>query len=470
MHHCTKISRILCVFFILLLWANFSPSPLFADTPETEIAENEELTEEQPTEYGRNFPMALTQGFISNLFVWSWNYLGQQPHARISPNSWKRNIETGTEWDRSDFFTNQILHSYEGSPYYTAARSYGFTYWESLLFTAFGSFQWEFFFERDIPSSNDLIVTTMGGAAFGEAGYRLAIAFSNTDEGGARGFLRNFAALIINPTYMLNKAIFGDDFVKRNKLPWTPIDLRLRTGAAYVIDDDERFSGYPHAYFGCTINYGDPWNDQNLYGPYELFNVKVDAEIDLVNPSWDIFADAILCGFKLFPGNRGRIILGLYQQFDYLENLMTHKLAANGGGAGTQVYMPFMEKSSITLNAHFYGLAMAIVDSRATRWEFNRDVGFGDDSKGVGWSCKLGLLYNCGDYFIVSLTYHHYWIDAFHGSDKKNTVDIFMSNLEIPITEVTRFGLEARGYKRWSDIEINRSWSWSFKTYVSFKL
>jgi hypothetical protein len=404
----------------------------------------------------------------ANLAVWAYDYLIMQPYVRVSPATWKNNLQKGMEWDDSDFFTNQILHPYHGGAYYTGARAYGFSWWESLLFTGFGSLVWEYFGERDLPSTNDFIVTTMGGAAFGEAGYRLAEAFSRSRDTGARGALREFAAWVVNPMYKLNELVFGEPFVERNRLPWTHLDLILRGGLAYAYDDDkrfnERFSSFPHAYIGAHIIYGNPWDDTPLYGLYDFFTVKIDGEVDWLNPSWDIFADALLCGVKLFPGREARGILGLYQQFDYLENLV-YKFSANGMGAGYQMRIPFAQDSAITLNAYFYGVVLGILDSRYSRWEINNR-----DAKGAGWSYKLGLRYLIEGRLSLSLDYYYYWLHILDGADWKDIVRIFTSSLEVPLEEGASIGFEARCYNRWSDAGYDNAWAWSFKTYIAFHL
>jgi hypothetical protein len=327
-----------------------------------------------------------------------------------------------------------------------------------------GSLVWEYFAERDTPSINDLIVSAVGGAAFGEAGYRLAIAFSDSnDTGTARGFFKELAAWVVNPMYMANKALFGEPFTKRNKLPRTQLDLIVRGGLNYTFDDDERFSNFPHAYIGGVIRYGKPYDDTALYGPYDFFSVKVDGEVDYINPSWDIFADAVLFGLKLFIGDEARAVLGLYQQFDYLESLV-YKLAANGAGTGFTMRIPTGSLGSVELYSHLYGI-FGVMDSRYSRWEIDNY-----DTKGFGWSYKAGLKYLHEGYFSLSLNYFYYWLHVLDGADWTNTVHIFTSTFEAYVAKDTSLGLELRYYNRWSDAGYDTAWAWSLKTYIAYKL
>jgi hypothetical protein len=480
-----KTCNCLRIAFVFIILGSVAPLSISADTggepdggyteesggeprateaaPEKDTSASEEAGRQEPPEYGRDFPMAFAQVMAANVAVWAYDYIIMQPYSRVSPETWKNNLKEGVEWDNSDFFTNQMLHPYHGGAYYTGARAYGFSYWESLLFTGFGSFIWEYFAERDTPATNDLIVTTMGGAAFGEAGYRIAAAFSNSNDTGPRKFLREFAAWVVNPMYKLNEFVFGESFTERNQLPRTHLDITLRAGVNYTRDDDKRFSPYPHAYIGGTIIYGNPWNSASSYGPYDIFQVKTAGEPDWRNPSWDIFADALLYGLKLYPGNEARMLIGLYQQFDYMENLV-YKLAANGAGAGLQMFFPLDENASLELDGKFYGVVLGILDSRYSRWEIDNY-----DTKDTGWACKLGISYLC-DYFSLSLGYIYYRLYVLDGSGWIDTVNIFTSTLEAPLTRDTGLGLEFRYYNRWASDAYDSAWAWSLKTFFTYKL
>src|SRR5688572_1248852 len=94
--------------------------------------------------------------------------------ADITFGSIYRNLRHGFEWDDNDWGTNQIGHPYQGSNYYTAGRAHGLSFWESSAVAAFGSATWEFIFENNRASLNDLINTTIGGVALGEVMHRVA--------------------------------------------------------------------------------------------------------------------------------------------------------------------------------------------------------------------------------------------------------------------------------------------------------
>lgn len=85
-------------------------------------------------------------------------------------------FEKGPEWDHDKFIFNYVLHPYAGAVYFMSARSNGFNFWQSLLYSAIISdVGWEFgieaFMER--PSYQDMVITPVVGSLIGEGFYRL---------------------------------------------------------------------------------------------------------------------------------------------------------------------------------------------------------------------------------------------------------------------------------------------------------
>lgn len=85
-------------------------------------------------------------------------------------------IKEGPEWDGDKFIFNYVLHPYAGAVYFMAARSNGFNFYRSLLFSAcVSTIGWEFgiegFMER--PSIQDIFITPLVGSVIGELFYKL---------------------------------------------------------------------------------------------------------------------------------------------------------------------------------------------------------------------------------------------------------------------------------------------------------
>lgn len=85
-------------------------------------------------------------------------------------------IKKGPEWDHDKFYFNYILHPYAGAAYFMGARSCGFNFWRSMLYSSLiSTVGWEFgieaFMER--PSIQDIFITPIVGSCIGEGFYHV---------------------------------------------------------------------------------------------------------------------------------------------------------------------------------------------------------------------------------------------------------------------------------------------------------
>lgn len=105
----------------------------------------------------------------------SWNRAALQkdpPQKRWFRNVFKR----GPEWDHDNPIFNYVLHPYAGAVYFMSARSCGFNFYQSLLYSAcISTVGWEFGIEAcmERPSIQDIFVTPLVGSAMGEMFYKL---------------------------------------------------------------------------------------------------------------------------------------------------------------------------------------------------------------------------------------------------------------------------------------------------------
>ncbi len=152
----------------------------------------------------------LSGAFIGTLFVLeclpedatSWNRASIQKVPLFK--RWYRNIYVrDPEWDHDKFIFNYVLHPYAGAAYFMAARSCGFSFWGSMLYSfAVSTIGWEFgieaFMER--PSYQDIVITPVVGSLMGEAFYRAKHAI--VDRGYellGSSFLGHFVCFLLDP-------------------------------------------------------------------------------------------------------------------------------------------------------------------------------------------------------------------------------------------------------------------------------
>lgn len=125
----------------------------------------------------------LSGAFVSTLLVleclpedattWNRAELQKDPPTTL----WFKNVfKRGPEWDHDNPIFNYVLHPYAGAAYFMAARSCGFSFWGSLLYSAaVSTVGWEFGIEAcmERPSIQDIFITPLVGSVFGECFYRL---------------------------------------------------------------------------------------------------------------------------------------------------------------------------------------------------------------------------------------------------------------------------------------------------------
>lgn len=105
----------------------------------------------------------------------SWNRASLQQTPPLK--RWFKNVfKRGPEWDHDNPIFNYVLHPYAGAAYFMAARSCGFNFYQSLLYSAcISTIGWEFGIEAcmERPSIQDIFVTPLVGSAIGELFYKL---------------------------------------------------------------------------------------------------------------------------------------------------------------------------------------------------------------------------------------------------------------------------------------------------------
>ena len=132
----------------------------------------------------------------------SWNRANLQkdpPAKRWVSNVFRR----GPEWDHDNVIFNYVLHPYAGAVYFMSARSCGFNFYQSLLYSALiSTVGWEFGIEAcmERPSIQDIFVTPLVGCVIGELFYKLK---RNIVADGYRLFgspvIGNIVAFLIDP-------------------------------------------------------------------------------------------------------------------------------------------------------------------------------------------------------------------------------------------------------------------------------
>src|SRR4030095_9640716 len=220
------------------------------DTTEIKLEKTDTATPEHNTYgdllnddpvYNRRYSVWIpaTRVVFTNFVNWAVvRYLFKYDWAKISSETWKKNLRGPWVWDNDRFGINFIGHPHTGNYYFNTARSNGYTFWQSFPFAVGGSLMWELFGEKDPPSINDIINTPVSGAFLGEILYRISSnVLDDRTRGGNRVF-REILAGIINPPRAFNRLTQGKMFRVTSKEVYQkePLNITL-SGGLHVVND-----------------------------------------------------------------------------------------------------------------------------------------------------------------------------------------------------------------------------------------
>jgi hypothetical protein len=270
---------------------------------------------------------------------WSVNSVFRNKQwAKIGPDSWEENLENPWVWDNNAFKNNQFSHPYHGSLYFNAARSNGYSFWQSVPWPFAGSLMWELFFERWAPAPNDWIATSLGGITLGETTYRLSsLVLDNTATGGERTW-REVGATLLNPVRGFNRLVRGQmNDVVANPADWRPSVIQAAVDVGY-----REVSGTSSLYgSGSTgqvfseirLWYGDIIGDLRK-APFSHFDFT--AQIAGHNRGGALAvlqSQGTLGGWSLHQGQHNQQLIGVFLNYDYLSN-PAYEFGAQSVGAG----------------------------------------------------------------------------------------------------------------------------------------
>ena len=310
-----------------------------------------------PAELGRYAPTKMSRGAR-----WGWSFL-EGPigysilqnrfayHLGSSPEvydvDWDNFVDhlDGPWWyDEDQFATNQFGHPYEGSMYYTAARSMGLSFYESFLMSEIGSFLWETAGETEPPSVNDQITTPIAGSILGEVLYRLS---SRVVNAMSPGFWRELSVAAISPFTGLNRQIVGDQRPGGRSFtdqPWFgQMRLSLAAAGTSTTNGAEVHDPTGAVSFAVRAQNGNPGSDWEFRGPFDYFDAAASLVIDKDAGSKKAFGSLAMRGLVLgddYGQGRSRGLWGLMAAYDYITP-GSFRASSSNVSIGTVTQFPF---------------------------------------------------------------------------------------------------------------------------------
>ena len=196
-------------------------------------------------------------------------------YAHVTLKTIRRNLKmTEWYWDSDLMRTNLFNHPYHGMLYYNAGRSNGMTFWESSLYAASGSLLWELLGEMELPSVNDLVSTSFGGIAIGEAAHRLSDMVIDDSSGGGRRVVGELAGGLLNPMRGLTRVLTGEAWRRkpyRTTVVPKHFEMAVNTGWRHVSVAGRERGCLNVPFFDIDIDYGDAVVEETENKPFDHF-------------------------------------------------------------------------------------------------------------------------------------------------------------------------------------------------------
>ena len=378
----------------------------------------------------------LAAGELAGIEALSWgfnHFAADESYADISWRSLQNNLRAGFTFDTDKFATNQIGHGFGGAYYFNAARSNGFTFWESGLFTMVGSAIWEIAGETQGPSWNDLINTTLGGTVTGESTYRLSqMLLDDRSRGGAR-VLREAAAGLVNPVQLLTRVLTGDAWTVRAErgVAVEPSTFVATLDAGWRADDSSGRMHPDQGFFRASIRYGDPF-DRAVSRPFDAF----DLDLELTSPSTDLLTRGevrgLLGGWDLDPGSKDwRHVLGVFMDFDYT-NDDTHVFSSQSFRFGLLSMRPLGKGTELRTEALGAVLPLAALGNDHLP-ESAGLVGRAYDY-GPGAAVTAAARVRRDGRDLATLAYSVFWVHTSNGIGRNAAVQSFRAEGRLPVS------------------------------------
>lgn len=362
----------------------------------------------------------------TNLFVWSIDrFIAKTPYSEISGSTIKANFKKGFVWDNDMFVTNLFMHPYHGSLYFNAARANGMNFWQSVPFAFGGSLMWEMCMENEYPSINDIFSTTCGGMALGEITHRLSTSIVDESAHGWSRFGSELAGLVLTPTAGLTRIINGDMFRTkprgyRNNYQTIPLQISLGLGSAYNASTNNIFRGVTSGTIDLALEYNDPFELDEVK-PYDYFKLNTTLKLFSNQPVVSRFnAQALLWGENFTPYKNHKMLVGVFQHFDYFDSdtlmkggtYLPYKLSASASFGAGLLYSFNNDIKTITAEMGLHLNAVLMGGNATDYYNFqNRNY-----SLGSGWSSKMFTqirFSNVGSFYLGIDYFHLFTWDGY---------------------------------------------------------
>lgn len=275
----------------------------------------------------KRFGRAALELGLAEIVPWTYDrYIVNVDYARISWKTTGHNLKPGSwTWDNDPFQTDQFGHPYHGSMFYSAFRSNGFSFWQSVPATMAGSYLWETFAENQAPAPNDFINTTFGGIVLGEMTYRLSNKIINNHRRGFKRQASEVLGFLVNPMNGLNRILDGKwgkvvGPASRSQDDSSKVSAEFDLGARKFNSGNQGL--LTHGRFGwfgrAKLLYGA--SNENLHTPFSNISITAEFGKDDSSAVNVISVYGSLAGWDVSLSDSVENLIIISANYDYIRN------------------------------------------------------------------------------------------------------------------------------------------------------
>ena len=402
----------------------------------------------------KRFGRAAIQLGVMEILPWTYDrYIARKDYAMISFKTVGHNLKPSSwTWDNDPFQTNQFGHPYHGNYFFSAYRSNGYTFWESVPAVFAGSYIWETAAEKQYPAPNDFINTSFGGIVLGEMTYRLSNKVVNNHTRGFKRQASEVLGFLINPMNGLTRIMDG----KWGKVTSNPkeadssriyaeFDLGLRQFS--VNNRDGKFGWYGHV----KLLYGTPYEDYKT----AFSNIAINAEFGKDDSSKVNLVSVYgsLLGWHIRSADNLRHLAVLSANYDYIRNVAFFYSAQSVKFNFISEYGLFRK---FKLNSSF-GAGPVLLGAVPDHYLFNgRNYDYG-----AGFAINAGGGFNLANKLFYTFNYRGGWLRTINGNRSHYFLHAVSSELRYMFVDNVSICAEPgyfnlRGYyKDFDNVSIN---------------
>ena len=409
------------------------------------------LRDDDP-EFNKRSPLwsVILRVVTSNVVVWAYDrFIFNYSWSHISPQSWKHNLKIGWEWDTDRFGMNFFFHPLTGASYFSAARSNGYNYLESLPFTFLGSLTWEYFGETTRPSYNDIINTTLSGAFMGEFLYRIGSNILDDRTTGVERFFRELTVAILSPGRALGRLLQGKltRVTTKEIYQKEPLNISFSLGAHWFNKGTRFGTGSSSEMLNIHLDYGDPFESRPRK-PFDFFKARVDLSYgkNIGGKYLDnVIGYGLLFGKTLHSG-KWDILIGAFQHFDFWDSRV-FEIGALAFGGGIITKWRMSEKSNFQGVFHL-GIVPLAASNSPNIDIVEEGVHLRNYDYSGGGEAKLEGTLNLADRVQMSAVYFLYRLTTYVGPPGYKNIVVFKPRLAVRLFSNLSLGFEYLFYHK----------------------